>query len=269
LYTVDAEDGGDGERGPLFADIVDGGATTRKVQQPLPADRHLGYEGNVYKLSVEVTEETPATRFSVQVDIVTDSIVESATIRFEELPEIDKEQFAAHGLADGDPIGVGTTFLYTDAEVEQSVLLPDSKYSYIRWNDDTEAEWIVDDAFETTVNTYRYTASQVATMAEYGRQIRERFAFELSSLPEAQQEILQTAIEDGEYVVESEATPSGALAGLVDRFREQEQAHALDETGEGDLSGPYLVRFDGEVYWTIFLVSPGTFETTRGTTEQA
>lgn len=268
LHTVDAEDGGDGERGPLFADIVDGGATTRRVQQPLPADRHLGYEGNVYELSVEITEETPATRFSVLVDIVTDSVVESETIRFEELPEVDKKQFAAHGLADGDPIGIGTTFLYTDAEVEQSILVPDSEYSYIQWDDDTEAEWVVDDAFETTVNTYRYTASQVATMAEYGRQIRERFAFELSGLPAAQREIVQTAIEEGEYVVESEETPSGALAGLVDHFREQEQAHALDETGEGDLSGPYLVRFDGEVYWTILIVSAGTFETESDSAEQ-
>jgi hypothetical protein len=268
LYTVDAQEGGDGEEARLFADILDGSATARRTTPPLPAEQHLEYEEKVYELSIEITEQTPATRYSILVDIVTDSVEESATVRFENLPEVDKKEFAAHGLADGEVIGIGTTFLYTDTEQEQSVLVPDPKYSYIRWDEDTEAEWVVDDAYDTTLNTYRYTASQVATAAEYGRKMRKQFAFELADLPEAQQEIIQTAIEEGDYVVEPETTPSGALTRLADRFREQEQVRALDETGEGDLSGPYLVRYDGEVYWTVFLARSKAFETENEITEQ-
>lgn len=71
-----------------------------------------------------------------------------------------------------------------------------------------------------------------------------------------------------QYVVEPEATPSGALTDLADRFRDPEQVHALDETGEDDLSGPYLVRYNSDVYWTIFVVQSDAFEAENETTEQ-
>ena len=197
-------------------------------------------------------------------DIVTDSVTEAEAVQFATLPEVDQEEFAAHGLADGDPVGIGTTFLYTDAEREQSVLVPESEYSYIIWDDGTEAEWVVDDAYDTTLNTYRYTAEQVATAADYGQQMRERFTFELAGLPEAQQEIVETAITDGPYVVGPDETPSDAFVALANRFRGYEQAHGLDEDGEGDLSGTYLVEYQGDVYWTTLVVQRDALTTTEG-----
>ncbi|WP_254270830.1 hypothetical protein [Halorussus aquaticus] len=173
LYTVRPAEGDDATA-QLFDSILDGGATTKGTRPPLPEQQHIAYQEGVYELSYDIIEETPATRYSVKVDIVTDSVTESEAIQFADLPEVDQNEFAAHGLADGDPVGIGTTFLYTDAEREQSVLVPESEYSYITWDDGTEAEWIVDDAYDTTLNTYRYTAKQVATAADYGRQMRER-----------------------------------------------------------------------------------------------
>jgi hypothetical protein len=261
LYTVRPAEGND-ETAQLFDRILDGGTTTKATRPPLPEQQHIAYQDGVYELAYEVIEETPATRYSVKVDIVTGSVTEAEAIQFADLPEVDQEEFAAHGLADGDPVGIGTTFLYTDAEREQSVLVPESEYSYIIWDDGTEAEWVVDDAYDTTLNTYRYTADQVAPAAEYGQQMRERFTFELADLPDAQREIVETAITDGPYVVGPDETPSDALVALADRFRGHEQPHGLDEEGEGDLSGTYLVRYQGDVYWTTLVVQHNAFQTT-------
>jgi len=263
LYTVRPGEGDDSKT-QLFDRIIDSGATTKATRPPFPEQRHIAYQDGVYELSYEVIEETPATRYSVKVDIVTDSVIEAEAIQFADLPEVDQEAFAAHGLDDGDPVGIGTTFLYTDAEREQSVLVPESEYSYITWDDGAEAEWVVDDAYDTTLNTYRYTADQVATTAEYGQQMRERFTFELTGLPDAQREIVETAITDGPYVVGPDETPSDALVALANRFRGHEQAHGLDEDGEGDLSGTYLVQYQGDVYWTTLVVQRDALTTTEG-----
>lgn len=251
LYTVGAEDGPD-DRAHLLDRILDGGATVRKTRPPLPAGNHLLYEGTVYRLEKEIIERTPATRFSVLVDIVQGTVVDGASIRFSELPSVDKQRFEAHGLADGDPVGIGTTFLYSNADVETSVLVPDSTYDYVVWANGAEAEWIVDDSYETTINTYRYTAATVADAAEYGRRMRECFAFGLSDLAPAEQDIVETAI-DTEYVVGEDETPSEAFRSLGQRLRSHERAHALDSAPEEDFSPNYLVRYDGEVYWTSFM----------------
>jgi hypothetical protein len=263
LYTVRPAEGNDATA-QLFDRILDGGTKTKATRPPLPKQQHIAYQEGVYELSYEVVEETPATSYSVKVDIVTDSVIEAEAIQFADLPEVDQQEFAEHGLADGDPVGIGTTFLYTDTEREQSVLVPESEYSYITWDDGIEAEWVVDDAYNTTLNTYRYTAEQVATAADYGQQMREQFTFELSGLPEAQREIVETAIADGQYIVGPDETPSDALVALADRFRGHEQAHGLDEDGEGDLSGTYLVRYQGDVYWTTLVVQRDAFQTTVG-----
>lgn len=253
LYTVGTGATG-ADEAELFDDVVDGGATTTARQPQFPTERPIAFRDGVYDLAYEVTDETPATTYSVKVDVVTDSVDESEAIRFEDLPDVDKEAFASRGLADGDPVGVGTTLLYTETEREQSVLVPESEYAYITWADGTEAEWVVDDASATTVYTYRYTADHLMTTTEYGREMRERFAFELSGLPAEQRAIVETAIEDGQYVAGADETPSDAFAGLADRFRDREQAHALDEPAPDRLSGEYLVRYQGQVFWTELFV---------------
>lgn len=259
LRTV-GDDGPDRES-RLLERIIDGGTTVEGTRPSFSEDRHLFYDDTVYQLSHEVTEQTPATRYSVKVDIVEGSVAESETVRFSDLPEVDRETFAENGLDGGDVIGIGTTLLYTDSERNQSVLVPDSDYSVIAWEDGSRAEWVVDDAYDTTLNTYRYTAERVASATEYGRQMRERFAFELSGLSDAQQDIVETAIEKGKYVVEPDETPSTALVSLVDRFRDQEQAHALDEDAEGGRSGSFLVQYGGEVYWTMLVAHSEAFRT--------
>lgn len=249
LYTVGPETGG-GEEVELFEDILDGGATTTAREPPIPTEKPIAHEDGIYEVASEVVEETPATRYSVKVDIVTDSVDESEAIQFEDLPEVDKAAFASRNLADGDTVGVGTTLVYTDAERDRSVLVPDSEYSYITWADGAEAEWVVDRASDTTIYTYRYTADRVMTATEYGRRMREEFTFELSGLPASQREIVATAVGEGRYAVGPDETLSEPFRGLSDRFRDHEQARPLDEESPERLSGTYLVRYEGQVYWT-------------------
>jgi hypothetical protein len=257
LYVVGNEN--PNRRAKLLNRILDGGATTTNTRPPLPDDQHLLYDDTVYRLSKTITEKTPATRYSVKVDIAEETVNESTAIHFSELPKVDRETFAEHGLAGGDIVGIGTTFLYTDTERAKSVLVPSPNYSYIVWKNGSRAEWVVDDANETTLNTYSYTAESVATASEYGRRIRKRFAFELSNLSDGQRNIVTTAIEENGHVVGPNERPTTALLSLTDRFRNHEQARGLDEEGEGDLSGQYLVRYENEVYWTTLLVAGNAF----------
>ena len=260
LYSIGVEDGPN-RRVQLFDRILDGGTTIEGTRPPLPEDQHIFYDDAVYQLSHDVIEQTPATRYQIEVDIVQDTVTQSEAIQFSKLPAVDREKFAALGWDDGGTFGLGTSFLYTHAERDKSALVPNSEYSYIIWEDGSEAAWVVDGSNETTLNTYEYTATQVATVAEYGRQMRERVAFALSDLSDAQRDIVETAISQEQYVVGPDETPPSALVALADRFRDQEQAHGLDQTGEGDLSGTYLVRYDGEVYWTTLVVHGDAFAT--------
>lgn len=54
-------------------------------------------------------------------------------------------------------------------------------------------------------------------------------------------------IADESYVVGPDETLPDAVAALADRFRGHEQVRGLDEDGEGDLSGTYLARYQGDV----------------------
>lgn len=251
LYTV--PDAGDSQ---LFERIVDASATVKDTRPPFPEDVHIAHGDGVYELSHEVIDQTPASVYSVILGTDEDSAPDSKTIQFSDLPAVDREKLATHGLATGDRLGIGTTLLYTDSERKRSVLVP-PEYSYISWDDGTTAEWTAGKTSDTPLNTYRYAAETIATATEYGRRIRERFAFELADLPTAQSDVVETAITDERYTVPPDESAPAAVTALVDRFRRQEQVHGLDESGPGDLNGQYLVRYRGEVYWTSLFLYEG------------
>lgn len=261
LYTVTPEYG-NGERTPEAAllDRIEreGTASTAGTEPPLPRDRPLAYEDTVYRLAYGVTEETPATRFSVKVDIVNGDEREGRTVEFSDLPAVDREVFRRRGLADGEVIGIGTTLLYTDDEAERSALVPETDVSVIEWDSGSEAEWVVDDAYETTLNTYRYTVEETTPAREVGARLRHRFEWDLSGLTDAEREIVGAAIDD-RYVVGPDETPSPALESLVERFRPHDRVQEARSEYRDDVSGPYLVSYDGELYWTGLSVRPSAF----------
>ena len=261
LYTVTPEYGS-GRRTPEAA-LIDriereGVATTERTRPPLPEDRPLAYDGTVYRLAHEVTGETPATRFSVKVDIVTGDEREGRTVAFSDLPAVDRGVFERNGLASGEVVGIGTTLLYTEREVERSTLVPETNVSVIEWASGAEAEWVVDEGYETTLNTYRYTIEGTTPASEYGARIRERSAWELPKLPEAERDVVEAAIED-RYVVPPDETPPPALESLVERFRPHDRVEESSSEYRDGVSGPYLVRYGGEVCWTRLSIRPSAF----------
>lgn len=244
LYTADPNDE---THAKIVEDGVSGGVTVAATKPPIPTDGQIHYDSGVYELDAEPVEETPTTVFSVKVDIVTDSVDESAAVRFSELPEVDRKKFREHGLADGETIGIGTSFLYTDAERERSALVPESEYDYITWESGEAAEWVVDDGYHETLYSYRYTGERVMWVDDYAEKVRRKYTFELSNLSGKQAAILDTAVEEGQYVVEDGTTPSEPFRSLVAAIRDHERAKSLEEE---DHAGRYLLRYEGTTYWT-------------------
>lgn len=257
----------DSERYRLFRTIVtNGSATTTKASfPPLTEDHPFVYEDTVYRLSREVIGRHPVRTFSVTINPIRNrktasevktTLPESKTIQYEELPAVDREEFAALGFTDRRPIGIGTTFSYTPAEVKRSVLVPTPEYPIIVWPNGP-ARFSVVDSDTSTVKTYRYTVKKIASTARYGQQVRNRYAFTISGIPAEEQQILRKAINSERgYVVKPDAKPSSALRSLVARFR---PADSVGEESEADVDGPYLVRYDGQMYWTVLSLDSEAF----------
>ena len=158
-------------------------------------------------------------------------------------------------IASGEVVGIGTTLLYTESEVERSALVPGTDVSVIEWDSGSKAEWVVDDAHGTTLHTYRYTVEGTTPASEYGREVRERFAWELSGLDDAERGIVEAAIED-RYVVAPDETPSPAVSSLVERFRPHDGVEESNPEYRDGVSGPYLLDYDGGLYWSRLSVRP-------------
>ncbi|NHN61211.1 MULTISPECIES: hypothetical protein [Halorussus] len=263
-------DEGPSERNRLVADAVENdSATVGDTDPPLPANRSVVYDDAVYRLSREVVASAPATAFSFTLDPVDESVSESETVRFEDLPAVDREKFAARGWADGGFLGVGSSLRYREGEISESALVPEPEHSVIVWNAETRGRFEVDGSRETSLKTYRYEAEQVNPSAEaYGATIRERYAFELSGLSSEERDVVSQAIEDeGGYYVPGGEKPPDAVWNLGERFRSQEEVRYAweddeDDSPSGRVDGTYVVRYDGEVYWTRIRVSREGFTTT-------
>jgi len=248
--------GSNNENVDLFLQALDGPASTTGFEPPLPGNEHYAYDGTVYELSYEAVEEMPAISYWVHLTPVTTTIADSGAVQFAELPAVDREKLRAQSLADGDQLDVATTFVYTRAERDESVLVPWFEQSYIRWPDGTTSSWEVKDRTDKTLQTYEYTTSRVASVAVYGRELRDRFVFELTDVPAGERDILERAQASSGFSVTAADSGAGAFASLVDRFRAHQQVHALDEGPESGVSGPYVVRFQTDEYWAWLMVRP-------------
>jgi hypothetical protein len=256
----------DTERYHLLRSIVTNGPVTTDAQSPpLREDHPIVYEDAVYWLSHEVIARQPR-GFAVTINPIRNgetpskakpTLPESQTIQYEELPAVDRGNFATLGFTDERPFGIGTTFSYLPAGVKRSVLVPTPEYPIIVWPNGP-ARFSVDESYPFTRKTYRYTAEKIASTAKYGQRVRDRYAFTLAGIPAEEQRILRTAIaSDHGYIVDPDAEPSSALRSLVARFR---SANSVGEESEADDNGPYLVRYDGQVYWTVLRLHSEVFK---------
>ena len=175
---------------------------------------------------------------------------------------MDKEAFRRRGWDDIEFLGFGTSVLYLNDAIPDSVLVPDPEYSVIAGGSKIRGRFSVEGSHETALKTYQYTPSVVNESAEdYGQNIREQHEFTVKSLTEKQHGIPSevTAAKSG-FVIPREEALSEAMRGLVDQFRPQKQVDRVWNMDEEDesVSGRYLVRYEGDVYLARLHVSQGS-----------
>ena len=233
----------DPEARAIRSAIENGSGTIEAQSPPVGEGKPFAYEGAYYDLSWEVIGERTATSVSLVVDYnATDP--EGRRIAYEDLPAADRralsslippeERYAESGQS------MGAVSTYNDTEVEASVLVPEQRYDVVVYEGDAYAVEL-DGTREVTVNTYRYSATEVADgSAEYAGDLKEEYAFTLSGLSDAERALVETAIEDGYY---AEDRDDETFRSVARRFTSHE---AIEP---GDTYGDWIVRYDGETYW--------------------
>jgi predicted small lipoprotein YifL len=208
-----------------------------RTRPPADPERPVLIDGAVYDLNWTITEEREVPSATLEVDYnATDTDAE--TVRFAELPRADRR--ALDGLlreterrVEGPEIGGSATY----ERPEESVLLG-TETLVVR---DGQAYLVTAERDGTrTVSDYRYTATRLGSAAEYGASLRSEYAFDLGTVSDGERSILRKATGDT-YYAESDADE--AFGRLAERFRA--------EAGivERDVSGEWLVRWDGQLYY--------------------
>lgn len=254
----------------IVSEAVENGSTTVKRTEPRTSkNQTYVYDDAVYELTYEVVKSTPATSFQITLNPVEGEVPQSETVRFKDLPSVDRRKFRERGWVGDDVfLGFGTSLRYLDSEVSESALVPEPKHSVIVWDHDTRGRFTVDGSRETTLKTYRYEAEQVnPSAAEYGARIRREHVFPLTGLSAAERDIVHKAIgQKHGYSVPAGESPPKAFQRLADRFRGREEVERVWEKDDPNslASGRYIVRYDDDVYWTDILLdeqSPTTGQT--------
>lgn len=224
------------------AAIENGSTTVTAPSPPVDIDLPVAYEGGYYNLSATVVDEREANAVTITVDYNTTQSNGTA-IALEELPEADQSALAALfpqrvPQEEGEEFGVGA--IYTDAELNDSVLAPVQQYDAVIVDGQRYAIE-VGEVESVTVATYRYTTSLVAeSAAAYAQQLEAAHAFPLSNLTDGERSVLETAIEEGSYYAES--TDDEAFESLLRTIRPH------DAIVKDRASGLWLLRYEGELY---------------------
>ena len=284
------------ERRRLLRGAIAGDAPTATgTRPPVSPEAAVTYRGTVYGIDYTVSESVPATSFGFVLNPAEGSVPADESISIDDLPAVDRDRLANFGLLDeSDPfLGFGSSMLYLDSEIPESVLVPDPAYPYLVWPEAT-GRLEVDDGNATELNTYRYSATEVASAAGYGRGLLAEYGYRLSGVTPAERGILDEAIlppqesttvggartepaDTNASVGETASTDEAAREGFVvpegetappavrSLFRRFESVRGLrqDET-QTAIEGTYLVRYDGKVYWTEVRVGAGFTPTETG-----
>lgn len=223
--------------------ITNGSSTYTGVTPPIEQGLPFEVDGRYYNLTYSVVDTSSASRVSTRIDYNATG-TNGTAIEFTELPAVDKE--ALRTLlpprdvppSDGYELGVGA--VYTDGELNESVLTPNTPYDVIIYEGE-RYPILVEDPEPVTVKTFRYRATEVASNAStYAQQLRTRYLFTLSNLSESERSVIGEAVADGGYYAES--SDDSGFESLVERFQ------ARDAITSDRASGLWLVRYDGEVY---------------------
>jgi hypothetical protein len=223
---------------------------TLKVDDPPIYDhKPVLFEGAVYEVSWEVVERVPATRFEIVLRIPQATPSPDEVVAWGDLPAVDREIIGDFAHDGGLSNGIGTTVVYTEAEVERSALFPEPARPYIRHPAGENAVLDVEDGYEEAVLTYEYDATEVYPSASaLAEEIRANYRVTLEDLSAAEREVFEASASNAHgYTVPATATPGSGVRSLVDRLETHEQvrdAHA------------WLVAYEGTEYWVRAVIRP-------------
>lgn len=243
------------KRGLVVTRAIENGSTKIDGEGP-PArgEKPVIYEDSVYQISYKVVDERPATRYFWRFEPADDGS-DDETVRFEDLPELDRERFRWEGLADGSDGQTGVTggaFKYANEKRDESALVPTPDKPIVVWGPDRRARFEIRKTNDknATLKTYRYSAEQVAASVEaYGQHLREQYTFELSGLTDAERDIVKEATQKHGFVVTAGDPVPDAFESVAERFRDQE---AITSSLGGN-AGNYLARYEDDLYTTRLL----------------
>jgi hypothetical protein len=223
--------------------IENGSTTVTAVEPPVDEGLPFAVDGAYYDLNWTVVKRQSARAVSLAIDY-NGSDPDGSVVAYGDLPAVDRELLDAvlpprdEPLRPGPEVGTGAVF--TDAELNRSMLVGTDTYDVVRYGGERYPV-TVEDVRPVTVGTYRYEAARVAANASaYAAQLRRDYAFTLSNLSEAERSVLEEAAGSGGYYAESD--DDDAFAAVLDRFR----SHAAIERDRA--SGLWLVRYDGRLY---------------------
>ncbi|SDL93377.1 hypothetical protein SAMN04487949_0225 [Halogranum gelatinilyticum] len=236
-------EGAPDEQALIAAAVAGERPTTTGTSPPLDADRPVREDDAYYEFSYEVVDERTETGYDVRLDY---DPVKNPTraVDYADLPTHDREVLSGlfppdEDAPDNDGTDIGVFVRYSNEQRDASVLVPTPKYDAVVY--EGEAYPVeVGESRELTVETYRYTATEVAASSEaYAAQLRERYLFTLSGLSDAEREVVEQAIDGGYF------EDSAAFQSVADRFDAHEPL-----SGERGSYGDWLAQYEGETYLT-------------------
>jgi hypothetical protein len=222
--------------------IENGSATVTGQSPPVDAELPFEHEGTYYAVGWTVVDREEATRVDIGIDY--NGTADGRAVAYDDLPAVDREALDSllpprdRNRVEGVDIGVGAT--YTDAELNESTLAAGG-YDAVSYEGE-QYPVRVEQSRTVTVQTYRYTATEAAANASaYAAQLREAYAFTLdtATLDGDALDVVESSIDETYY---ADSTDDDAFRSVQAAFREHQ---AIEND---DVSGLWLVRYDGELY---------------------
>lgn len=233
------------DRTVVRAAIANGTATVVGERPPVDEQLPFRHDGRFYAVNYTEAGTEPGRDVNVRIDYNA-SDAEGTVVAYEDLPAVDQRALAGllersdrfdERLQPGYDFGVGLT--YTAEEAADSALVDGEEFDAISYEGEVYPVDVAVD--ETTLTVYRYEATVVADSSEdYARHLRERYAFELADLSNAERDVVDDARNDTVYM---ESDDNEGFASLVDRFR------ARSAVVQTEYRGSYVVRYEGQLFW--------------------
>lgn len=224
---------------PLRAAVENGSGTVTDARRvPFDTSVPVAHGGVVYELNYTVVDERTVPRFDVTVDY-NPSELPAETVTFENLSDPDREALSGLLTPGNREYDEGPDVQRTAVYESPSASTLAGTETAVSYRGETYLVEARRDG-SATLRDYRYTATRIASVEEYGATLRESHEFVLDDVSTDQQSVLREA-RNGTYY--AEGGDDEAFAGVVERFR------AHEGVTENNYAGEWIVRWRGETYW--------------------